>query len=205
MKGEKGMNKKLIVLLTLTLTFGLCGIGSAALITTANDAGILDGSDSFTVTAVGQQFPAAETIGGGVIEFAWNPAILQLDVVTPDPAFDGFFGDPGTIDNGNGTLTGFSVTGLSGPTGPDFDIVALTFTVLGTGSTSLQIFPDNASDTWNVVGVGPVTVDGVEGIIAADLTAGTYDVVSTVPIPGSILLLGSGLVGLIGFARRKMS
>jgi len=50
------------------------------------------------------------------------------------------------------------------------------------------------------------------GIIPFDYVSGGQDYTGTfnaqfnvVPIPGSILLLGSGLIGLIGIARRKMS
>ena len=107
----------------------------------------------------------------------------------------------------------FGAFGSSGPT--SFDS-ASTFSVFGTPPNA---FLNNDNTFFNLSGgtanglrlssdgtfcVRPDTdVCVAKGGAAADLAVGTYSIASAVPIPAAVWLFGSGLVGLIGVARRK--
>jgi hypothetical protein len=109
----------------------------------------------------------------------------------------GFFSVTGTIlDTSelgpNADSTPFEFTGMQGPLGVDSGI----FTPAATKGLS-----NDTLTTMNFLG-GPGNADGpcsncFGPKIVADLN------ISPVPEPSSILLVGSGLMGLLGFSRRK--
>ncbi len=86
-------------------------------------------------------------------------------------------------------------------------------TVLYSGGTGLKSFditdnlktqltssPGTAGYSLNYTGYSGFTFGSADGLNPAYLSITTS---SPVPVPGAIWLLGSGLVGLIGFSRRK--
>lgn len=58
--------------------------------------------------------------------------------------------------------------------------------------------------TWHVSGVGEIKFEGVDA--GTGITDGGFELTGyTVPVPATVWLFGSGLIGLIGIARRKKS
>jgi hypothetical protein len=114
------------------------------------------------------------------------------------------YGDPGLIENFNAATFA--------PYGPEVSSDILL------GTLTFAIFPtavkDGYDDLWWAIDPGDntnfiVTVGGVEynftggADLGSHLTTGPdLDVGTPVPIPGAFLLLGSGLIGLMGFRRK---
>ena len=79
-----------------------------------------------------------------------------------------------------------------------FGAAGLTSTSISTITHSLPFFQLNTT-------VGARFWVGVNGVTdsSSDASRGSYLVRSVVPVPAAVWLFGSGLLGLIGFARRK--
>lgn len=194
----------------MKLTSGLLGIVAILIASQANAATVridpasilVANGSSFQLTVAGADFP--ETIGGGFL-LGWDTAILGVD--TTAAAITGMETDLFGIgwDFSSVTVTTDPATpgkeylsvllGTSGAFTGAFDILTLDFTALQPGITtaSLSLAPLNGSD-WlssDFITAIPVTYEG------ADITVGA------VPVPAAVWLFGSGLIGLVGIARRR--
>ena len=99
------------------------------------------------------------------------------------------------------TITGIS--GLTLTSGQQYFIVLgpesvsndayLAFNWNNQGATGIDLFSNNGGQTW--------TSNGQQTIGAFDILGGSQ---STVPEPSSLLLLGTGLVGVFGSLRKKL-
>jgi hypothetical protein len=92
--------------------------------------------------------------------------------------------------------TGILSTTIHAPIGGVVDVF---------GSLSVVSDMNSVVDFYNTFGlvITPIT-EGVE-LDYGDITPATYDFGATVPVPAAVWLFGSGLIGLIGLARRKKS
>lgn len=189
------MNKFISLFCAISMVLATFGMASAAVIS----VNPLDSEELlnsvFNLTIVGDEF--VDGTAGGGFGLAWNPSVLSLNSVTltfpsafgGDPLWD--FWNEGTIDQTAGTLTGLSVASFVGTPDATFDIATLNFTAVGLGLSPIDLI-EPTSNTWpNYAGTaltGPTFTDGS---------------VNVVPIPGSLLLLGTGIVGLVGIGRKK--
>ena len=164
---------------------------------------------TFTVDLVATDLIAT---GGGSMDVTWDPTVLTMSgafvggttdqlaavsIATPpwSAHTDGCTTGGGLTCNGvlsSGLLAGLRVGTFMFVTGAA-DIATLTFTAVGAaGSSTLVTVADGAGlgGGWSP---------------AMDLyEAGTVNIAaSAVPIPAAVWLFGSGLLGLIGIARRK--
>jgi len=184
---------------------GLFGLASLVMVSQANAATVqidpgsitvVNGS-TFTLTVEGIGFPA--TNGGG-FSLTWDTTALALN--TTDTEIDatlittGFNFNSVFIDQGLGTLdvinTAFFVPAVSG--GP-FDLAVLSFTALNPGVTitDLDFFVNQT--TW--VDENDIDLASQPNYVGATVT------VSAVPVPAAAWLFGSGLIGMVGIARRR--
>jgi hypothetical protein len=159
----------------------------------------------FTVDIVGSNFTALDDypeLAGGVIDLGFNTSgnVLAIEslVVTDPPVvvnsaiFD-FLPDGGGPETGSPyptTWPGIAFdTFANDPATGDFKIATISFRAVAPGTTSLVILPSSQffSSTAQIF---PITPNGT---------------VNVVPVPAAVWLFGTGLLGLIGIARRKTS
>lgn len=134
---------------------------------------------------------------GGSFSLSWDTSLLTLTTTEPqlvgnlDPM--GLFEianvliyDPtgGNIDITVATIFNPAVTG-------NFDIATLNFLALDTGITAASI--EVAGLNW--VDEFRIDLDPQPNYVHADI--------SIVPVPAAVWLFGSGLLGLVGIARRR--
>ena len=144
----------------------------------------------FTVTEEG-------VVGGG-FALQYDPSLLAVtgySFVFPPFLDTGLsYNDPGDLG-----LEAFRNPAGSA-TAPDVatKFASVDFECLGPGLTALTLFDFNLVTVQFVTSPSGLKLDSqipAEGILLASI--------NQVPIPGAVWLLGSGLVGLIAFTRRK--
>lgn len=187
-----------IALTCVTFTFGSAAVQAATITVDPLHAAVISGS-TFNIKVVGQDFTdfAGGTIGGG-FSLSWDPSILTLDAYSLTFPGDQTFGQLGVVDLTAGTLLNADVTSFNGTTLADFDIAVLTFTALNVGvsptDVSIGLFSGGSERIWaDSSGFNNTTPNFVDGTVT----------VNPVPVPAAVWLFGSGLLGLIGVARRR--
>jgi len=171
-------------------------VGAAALLFSASGVALADTvgfnpdpknvalGDMFTVDIVGIGFTE---LAGGVIDLGFDGAVLQINSVSIDPYWD-FLPDGGALtDSNTWSGIGFDVL-VNDPAVGDFIIAKISLTALTVGSSSLEIL--GTSEFFN----------GSVDELFPTLSNGTVNVV---PVPAAVWLFGSGLLGLVGIARRN--
>jgi len=185
-----------------------CAFLLAVLATGANAASItLVGSPSvgsgstFDIQMFGN-FDGDGLFGGGSL-VGWDAGLVTLDNVALNLAgLDAGLSCPGAPFcapvSSNPTQVGFSPSGgflLADGAGSTL-MATLTFTAIADGSAAFTIADDLATfgGYANLVGA-PISVAN----IGTSVTIGT----AVVPVPAAVWLFGSGLLGLVGVARRR--
>ena len=192
------MKNKLFGKIIASLAFVACtSVAQAATITVNPFSPTVNNGDVFNISIIGTDFTVGSggTIGGG-FSLAWDPGILTLQSFVLTFPGDQLFGQPGVVDLAAGTWTNADVTSFNGTTLANFEIATVTFlaTNLGVSPTDVTIglFDGGSPRLWadsdGLIDVDPTFIGGS---------------VTVVPVPAAVWLFGSGILGLIGVARRR--
>lgn len=179
--------KKLIFVISIFASGHL----SAATITWDSSTTNISTNDVFTIDVIGTNF--LSNVDGGGVNFSFDSNILNVLSVSINESvwdFGGFGISTGTIDNENGTLDGIMVNTFADVTG-DFVIATIEIQAIATGSSLLSL-SEYVLNPWASDG-SPINPDFIDASVN----------VSAVPVPTAVWLFASGLVGLIGVARRR--
>lgn len=186
----------------------LVGAGILALASATASAAPINGSVSFA-----GGFEPNGTIGDGgtatAIDFDPDGGGTGTIVVTQS---DGDFAANGVVTGTSGTITDFQFDPFSGPISDfwtlgefSFDLEEITSVIFDTDAADIDKLA--ITGTGTIHGPGLDATSGVWGFTGQSATGATFSFSSTsaaegVPAPGTLLVLGSGLVGL-GFAARR--
>ncbi len=184
------MYKKLLIIMTSLVMLGVAGQAAANTVQLTQPNPILTGgAPSVTLNLVGTLF--TDTVDGAAFTFNWDPTVLQYTgSVVSDPNWDTV--SISDLNAAAGTVD-FVFLGRSvGFFGSDFNIVDISFNVIGADGSATDITFADIFGGWSVAGAN-VPVDYVTGQVQ----------VTPVPVPAAVWLFGSGLLGLVGVARRK--
>lgn len=166
------------------------GLASAATISLSPASTLVDLSVSpnFSITVQGSDFTPATVAGS--ISVNWDPSLVAMTGYT----FSSFVPLALPAPQPDNVLGAFDyAAGTFGPAQTAFDFVTLNFTALvATPGTDLLID----------IGTGGPWVDELAGTIDAVTYVGA-SVTTVVPVPPAVWLFGSGLLGLVGVARRR--
>jgi hypothetical protein len=179
--------------------------------TTALATGVL--VSSFTASAASMTMtPTPQTVGvgasffvdimatnlpdgtsGGALDISWT-GDMMLDSTAIDAVWDVPFS--GVVSTGPNSITALFVTSFLGVSG-DQGIAQLNFTT-------------GAGFTGSTISMGDSPVGGPwsawDGVNAPYNFTNTYEgaTINPVPVPAALWLFGSGLIGLVGVARRRI-
>ncbi len=199
--------------MNMKLTKALLGLG-ALLVAGQVSAEIVSLSPSVTSVAVDQAFTLTvqgseflNDVSAGSVNVSWNSTAMTLTSSLADldasAALNGF-----PLEFGVNTITTDQLTGLSTLSatyatfttvfGPTFDFFSMDFVAIPPPSqTTLDIgigaFGDWQSGTNPAFSITNVTYVGAQVNVSA------------VPVPAAVWLFGSGLIGMVGIARRRKS
>jgi hypothetical protein len=192
------MINKLLLALVVSAFFVVGGKVSAATVGFNTSLATVNPGDSFSLTVQGSGF---DTIVGGGLNLSFNSSVLQINSVTINQSvFEFYIGhgtEEGILDNSFGQLLNTSFNSFFGAAG-NFDIMDISFTAVGVGLSNLAL---SESGLW-------VFADEFGGYYGDQVTfdpASVNVVLTTVPVPAAVWLFGSGLIGLIGVAKRRSS
>ena len=143
----------------------------------------------FSVNVVGSSFP--QTQGGG-FNLYFNSSIVNVTSVSINATVWDFVNGTGAINNPAGSLTSVFMSAFPGVGPGSFTVATINLLAVGSGSTPL---------TLTEYALNPWASDGNE--INPLFNAGSVNVAAAIPEPASILLMGTGLAGILGLARRK--
>jgi hypothetical protein len=199
----------------MKLTSGLLGIAALLMANQASAATVfidpasvtVATKDVFTLTVKGTGFPdvadplceapfcdpldpATRGVSGGSVTLTCDSTVMEFTSVA---MLDGFALQSPSLSPGVLNITGLQNPGSGA--GADFSFAAITFTALAPPGTSLDIGLGN-SGTWQLVDFSEVTLADSD-YVGASIT------VNAVPVPPAVWLFGSGLLGLVGVARRR--
>jgi hypothetical protein len=153
---------------------------------TSDPPGILSGAVDFTYDDSLAQFVSFE-IGSGV-----DPGFVFFPNTPPPPP-----PQPGSTQSPLGQINNYGFGNFNGVSSP---VAVITFDPIAAGIADFGILFDA-----DVTGGGWFDGNGAPLDLGTVTLSGTSVSVNIVPIPGSILLLGSGVLGLVGLSRRKRS
>jgi hypothetical protein len=183
--------------ITMT-TFGLCALGLCANTALAATISVLPASTDvsinspLTMTIEGDDF--TQSVNAVGVTVSWNPDILEYSGITLGTPWDtSFIND---INAADGVIDTIFVTSFDG-IDPDFLLAEIAFTALSVGSSDITI--ETSGDGCVAGSCGVFSGDDQDPILA-DYTQAQVNVV---PIPAAAWLFLSGVLGLIGFSRRK--
>jgi hypothetical protein len=180
------MKTKLLQLIGATaLLFGSGGVVLADTVGFSPDPANVTVGDIFSVDIVGD----FTELAGGEFDLGFDSATLRVDSVVIDPYWD-FLPDGGGPAAGN-VWPGIAFDAfVNDPATGPLTIATINMTALAVGSSSLSILANSQF------------FSATEQLFPT-LNAGTVNVVGVIPIPAAVWLFGSGLLGLLGIARRK--
>ena len=189
---EKTMKTQLLRLIAATaLLFGTGGMALAATVGFNPDPSPETGAhlvgDIFNIDVIGTDF--ITSLAGGTFDIGFDSDKLQINSVTVNRATYEFEPDDGVLlSPGLWGTVGFD-TFSTPPTG-NMTIATINLTALMGGSSELVILNSAFFDDGTIGQLNPTLQPGV---------------VNAVPVPAAAWLFGSGLLGLVGVARRKTS
>jgi hypothetical protein len=196
------MVKKLVLLAVLALALPLAAFASSS-IDFSNSGGTLSGSASVLSLAGSTLIGVKGLNGGGLItgnnlgSVSFSTGALASGSLT----MGGTFAAGGSftiIGNGNGVPNGVIFSGtFSGP-------VTWIMTPEANGTHSYELI-GAVSGPGAVGATVQLTVNTGKGFFNGSVGISSGDTNLTVPEPGTLSLLGTGLIGLAGVIRRKLS
>lgn len=125
------------LMLVLALYFSIPIAHAATVSFLPSEQNVLIGS-SFSVAIMGD-FSLAEILEAGGLNLDFGSDVLNVTKVTVNTGLFEFFSDPGTIDNGAGTVTDIMFNTLSNDATGQFLIATVDFTAVDIGLSDLLL------------------------------------------------------------------
>lgn len=185
--------------MNMKLTKGLLALGVMFIASQVNAATIaltpsvttVNTGDAFSLTVVGSDFVTDVSSGG--VQLNWDPTLVTMTSTVADLNASLF--SNGLLDLGvTSVISGSSVVvgGTFGTIpGTLFNFVTFNFQAISTANIDIL---NSAFGDWQ---------DGAGQAVLDVNFVGATVLVNAVPVPAAVWLFGSGLIGLVGIARRK--
>ena len=188
------------IIKSICLSVFLMGLGisvaNAATISFSSSASSVSIGNTFSVDIIGTSFPG--NFDGGALNLSFNSSAIKVNSVSVNGGYWDYVADSGVTDNTAGTVTGIEF-GRS-DVGTGFTIATLNIEALAAGFSDLFLEVSNNASIFTTFSAGNAEYTGALNLINGSVTVSG---VSPVPVPAAVWLFGSGLIGLLGFMKRK--